>query len=219
MQPVKYSPGKKVCGKFLSVLPRGIYSFWDGGSSMGLYVREVPWSNKKAKPDEVATGLWDENGDVIFASNSFLATMPPLFLSGYFCDDCFKVLSSPPCMTLFDDFKDSNQYHHIEFTLSESLKFLDSRPEVLTNIGAPTVTEDLLDLDDMIGIYQSSVEVLASYKLSPLERKAKTQLATFIKALEKRQDADGFILRHPESEWRRGQSCNFIVGDKGVNLE
>lgn len=218
-QPIEYTREQKVAGWFLSTLPNGIYSFWDGGCSMGLYVREVPWANKRAKPDEISTGLWDENGDVVFASNSIIASMPPLFLSGYFCKDGFKVLSSPPCICLFDDFKESDKYHELEFTLDQCLRFFDSRPEVLTNVGVPTITEDLIGLDDTIGAYQSTVEVLTSYKLSPLERKAKEQLQNFISTLDKKQDADGIILRHPETSWKRGKSSYFVVGRKGVNLE
>lgn len=61
----------------------GMFAFWDGGWSMGMRKSQVPFANcNKDKKDEICTGLWSKDGNVIQAPMDWLAHLPsstPLF--------------------------------------------------------------------------------------------------------------------------------------------
>lgn len=65
----------------------GMRAYWDGGISLGIPAKEVPWANTEkhdrfVDPNVIATGLWSRYGQVIRAPDYWLDLLPPLPLDG-----------------------------------------------------------------------------------------------------------------------------------------
>lgn len=76
--------GVGIGGWFASEKLDGQRAFWDGGITVGMPVREVPWANKydKRKQEMRSTGLWSRLGNIIHAPDWWTAGLPAVMLDG-----------------------------------------------------------------------------------------------------------------------------------------
>jgi hypothetical protein len=73
-------------GWFMSEKLNFSRAFWDGGITTGMRKCDVPWANLtkdgRYVHEQIATGLWTQNANVIHAPHWWLETMPRVFLDG-----------------------------------------------------------------------------------------------------------------------------------------
>ncbi len=62
----------------------GMRAFWDGGLTIGMMVKDVPWSNKydARKQTMRSTGFWSRLGNVIHVPALWASGFPKVFLDG-----------------------------------------------------------------------------------------------------------------------------------------
>ena len=76
--------GVGIGGWFASEKLDGQRAFWDGGITVGMAVRDVPWANKydKRKQEMRSTGLWSRLGNIIHAPPWWTKYFPNCMLDG-----------------------------------------------------------------------------------------------------------------------------------------
>ena len=76
----------RIGGTYISDKLDGFRIFSDGGISRGVPKSEVPWANTSKDDryvdEQIATGLWTRQGNVVHAPEWFLDQLPPIFLDG-----------------------------------------------------------------------------------------------------------------------------------------
>ncbi len=76
MKPANLTPERLRIGKWAwSTKLDGMRAYWDGGITTGR--RDVPWALGK-----IATGLWSNNGNIIYAPSWWLSKLPSMPLDG-----------------------------------------------------------------------------------------------------------------------------------------
>lgn len=67
-----------LCGNLVSEKLDGQRCFWDGGISVGMKIKDIPWANKydARKQEWVSNGLWSRLGNKIHAPSNWLNQLP-----------------------------------------------------------------------------------------------------------------------------------------------
>jgi DNA ligase-1 len=73
-----------LCGNYVSEKLDGQRCFWDGGITVGMKIRDVPWANKydKRKQEWISNGLWSRLGNKVHAPDYWLKQLPTIMLDG-----------------------------------------------------------------------------------------------------------------------------------------
>lgn len=118
--PYREAKHGDLTGWFMSEKLDGMRAFWDGGFSRGVAAQNVPWANtihdSRFLNEQIATGLWTRQGNIIHAPDFFLDRLPPFPLDGELLDNCSRQTTLSIVKQQYPD----ERWHDIVYYVFES---------------------------------------------------------------------------------------------------
>ena len=208
----------------------GIRCFWDGSISSGIPAPNVPYANT-AKDTKVrfATGLWSRYGKVIQAPEWWYKQLPPYPLDGELytkrCDRqnlksyvskhtpidsewrnvTFRIFGMPSYEAVFADGMMNSA--HFKKRFSDIMEWV--KPRIDSNLVLPKTFRGECHRMQKIISPDNEIAIVIPQRKLPLSHTTAIQDASiYLKSLG--ENAEGLILRNPESIWVPERSHNLI---------
>jgi DNA ligase-1 len=227
-----FSPQKDgIGGWYYSEKLDGERAFWDGGISRGIPKSQVPYANclkdDRYKVPEIATGLWSRYGNVIHASDWFLAALPKMPLDGelyvggndrisrqrihsyvktltpineFWKKITYVVFDSPPFQTVFaNGIIDTTNFKKTFFDIHKWVPLRDAHLIYESTIKSPFCSVFQMMQDKILGKYDGTIIRLHDQYALPLPQHLAIKKTNIILDEVVASGGEGLIIRNPHA--------------------